>query len=85
MNRALLKQDAKDAMRAANPHPVLVTLVLVAVAFAANFISGLIGGLTGITSALAEDGSSGVSFVFVLVNCILKSSSIRIFQSGSSK
>ena len=27
MNRALLKQDAKDAMKAANPHPVLTTLV----------------------------------------------------------
>ena len=71
MNRALLKQDAKDAMRAANPHPVLVTLVLVAVAFAANFISGLIGGLTGITSALAEDGSSGVSFVSLLIGLVV--------------
>ena len=28
MNRALLKQDAKDAMKAANPHPVL-TLSLI--------------------------------------------------------
>lgn len=35
MNRALLKQDAKDAMKAANPHPVLTTLVFWAIQLAA--------------------------------------------------
>lgn len=38
MNRALLKQDAKDAMKAANPHPVLTTLVFWAIQLAAQII-----------------------------------------------
>ena len=42
MNRALLKQDAKDAMKAANPHPVLTTLVFWAIQLAAQIILGIV-------------------------------------------
>ena len=45
MNRALLKQDAKDAMKAANPHPVLTTLVFWAIQLAAQIILGIVSRL----------------------------------------
>ena len=45
MNRALLKQDAKDAMKAANPHPVLTTLVFWAIQLAAQIILGIVSSI----------------------------------------
>ena len=53
MNRALLKQDAKDAMRAANPHPVLTTLVFWAIQLAAQIILGIVASICGFTSYFA--------------------------------
>lgn len=50
MNRALLKQDAKDAMKAANPHPVLTTLVFWAIQLAAQIILGIVASICGFTS-----------------------------------
>lgn len=63
MNRALLKQDAKEAMSLANPHPVIVTLVVMAVSIAASMILGaftsvfeLTGAATGSTVLIAVGG-----------------------------
>ena len=42
MNRALLKQDAKNAMSMANPHPVLTTLAFMAVQIAAQMVLYLV-------------------------------------------
>ena len=53
MNRALLKQDAKDAMKAANPHPVLTTLVFWAIQLAAQIILGLVSSICGFTTYFA--------------------------------
>ncbi len=50
MNRALLKQDAKDAMKAANPHPVLTTLVFWAIQLAAQIILGIVSSICGFTT-----------------------------------
>ena len=65
MNRALLKQDAKDAMRLANPHPVLVTLALLAVSIAASIILGVVSAIFSIGGALT--GSDAVSVVGALI------------------
>lgn len=65
MNRALLKQDAKEAMRMANPHPALVTLALLAVSLAASIILGVISAIFSIGGALT--GSNSVSFLGGLI------------------
>lgn len=52
MNRALLKQDAKNAMSAANPHPVLTTLAFMAVQVAAQVILYLVSTIFGVASTL---------------------------------
>lgn len=54
MDRAVLKQDAKNMMKAVQPHPVLVTLAM----FGAVIAAGLVGGLvSGLFSALGVIGS----------------------------
>ena len=58
MNRALLKQDAKDAMKAANPHPVLTTLVFWAIQLAAQIILGIVSSICGFTTYFAAAISS---------------------------
>ena len=60
MNRALLKQDAKDAMKAANPHPVLTTLVFWAIQLAAQIILGIVSSICGFTTYFAAAISSGM-------------------------
>ena len=75
MNRALLKQDAKDAMRAANPHPVLVTLVYLAITMAASIVTSIVSAITGVTSGVfmsgvsvsSADQGASVSFVTALI------------------
>lgn len=75
MNRALLKQDAKDAMRAANPHPVLVTLVFLAITMAASIVTSIVSAVTGVTSGVfmsgvsvsSADQGASVSFVTALI------------------
>lgn len=57
MNRALLKQDAKNAMRQAQPHPVLVTLVYLAIAAALSAVFGIVATVTGIAS-VSVNGTS---------------------------
>ena len=52
MNRALLKQDAKNAMSMANPHPVLTTLAFMAVQIAAQVVLYLVSTVFGVTSSL---------------------------------
>ena len=60
MNRALLKQDAKDAMKAANPHPVLTTLVFWAIQLAAQIILGIVSSICGFTTYFSAAISSGM-------------------------
>lgn len=57
MNRALLKQDAKDAMSMANPHPVLTTLIFLVICTVAAFIPNIITGTFGITGAVLNSES----------------------------
>lgn len=59
MNRALLKQDAKNAMSMAYPHPVLTTLILMVVSIASTVVINLVGGVFGFTGAIT--GSSSVN------------------------
>lgn len=65
MNRALLKQDAKNAMSMANPHPVLTTLALIAVSLAASMIFSFISVIFNVTGYIT--GSSAFSLMGVLV------------------
>lgn len=65
MNRALLKQDAKNAMRLANPHPVLTTLILVVVSVAGTFVLNIISGIFGFTGAVLASGTVSAFGVFV--------------------
>ena len=60
MNRALLKQDAKDAMKAANPHPVLTTLVFWAIQLAAQIILGIVSSICGFSTYFAAAISSSM-------------------------
>lgn len=69
MNRALLKQDAKDAMRAATPHPALTTLAYLAITIAFSMVISTISSLFGVTGALL--GSETVGFVSALISMIL--------------
>lgn len=57
MNRALLKQDAKNAMRQAQPHPVLVTLVYLAIAAALSAVALIVASVTGVAS-VSVNGTS---------------------------
>lgn len=50
MNRALLKQDAKDAMKMANPSPILVTLAYLAVSIAVSMVLSVVSVITGMAS-----------------------------------
>lgn len=65
MNRALLKQDAKNAMSMANPHPVLTTLVLLAVSLAANMIFVFVSNLFNLSGYLT--GSAAISLFGALI------------------
>ena len=79
MNRALLKQDAKDAMRMATPSPILVTLAYIAVSLAASMILGVISVITG-----NESGNAGfIGILVYLVVTILISLLLGTIQFGS--
>lgn len=65
MNRALLKQDAKNAMSMAQPHPVLTTLILFVVSIAATMVLNFFGGIFGFTSAILGLESVNAFGVFV--------------------
>ncbi len=69
MNRALLKQDAKDAMRAATPHPVLTTLAYLAITIAFSIVISTVTSIFGITGAIL--GSETVGFFSVFISLIL--------------
>ena len=69
MNRALLKQDAKDAMRAATPHPVLTTLAYLAFTIAFSIVISTVTSIFGITGAIL--GSETVGFFSVFISLIL--------------
>ncbi|MBQ7840046.1 MAG: DUF975 family protein [Lachnospiraceae bacterium] len=78
MNRALLKQDAKDAMRMATPSPILVTLAYIAVSLAASMILGVISVITG-----NESGNAGfIGILVYLVVTILISLLLGTIQFG---
>lgn len=69
MNRALLKQDAKNAMRLANPHPVLTTLVLLVVFIALYFVMGIVVSvfsLTGFITGYDSVNALGMSLATIL-------------------
>lgn len=73
MNRALLKQDAKDAMRAANPHPAVTTLVLFAVVFGAVFVIYFISFMLGMTAYVAGSRTAllGLASIVLPILCIV--------------
>lgn len=74
MNRALLKQDAKNAMSLANPHPVLTTLILLVVSIASTFILNIVTGIFGLTGALfgTESNSAFSAFITTLLGLVLE-------------
>ncbi len=69
MNRALLKQDAKQAMSMANPHPALTTLIVFVVSIACTMVLNFFGAIFGVTSALF--GSEAISAFGAFVTMIL--------------
>lgn len=69
MNRALLKQDAKDAMSMANPHPVLTTLILIVVSVATSLVVNIISGIFGFTGAILD--SEAVSLLGGLASMLV--------------
>lgn len=75
MNRALLKQDAKHAMRSASPHPVVTTIAFFAIVILAVII--MISS-EFVVAALSREGSGAVGVlllcvVFLLISMILGS------------
>lgn len=77
MNRALLKQDAKDAMRMAQPHPALTTLALFAISLAVSMLMQAIsaifsfaGGLTG-SDALIFIGAAVSMVISIVVSLVM--------------
>lgn len=68
MNRALLKQDAKNAMSLATPHPVLTTLILLVVSIASTLVINIISGIFGFTGALT--GSESISAFGVFLSMV---------------
>lgn len=83
MNRALLKQDAKDAMRMANPHPVLTTLIFMVVGFASTMVLSFISGILGIGDALFDNGAfSLITGVIYLALTIVLSLFLGTVQFG---
>lgn len=69
MNRALLKQDAKNAMSMARPHPALTTLAYIAVSLAANMIISAVSAIFGLSGAVLESGE--ISLVGLVVTFAL--------------
>lgn len=65
MNRALLKQDAKDAMSMANPHPVLTTLIFVVIFIATSLVANAISGIFSFTGAILDSNSIITASVFI--------------------
>ena len=55
MDRIQLKMDAKAAMQQANPHPVLVTLVYLAILAAVNFVVSMMSGFSSLFTAIVTD------------------------------
>ena len=69
MNRALLKQDAKDAMSFANPNPMLTTLAFLAITLAGSFILGIFNIILSVSSETGEPGFIG-NLVYLVVSII---------------
>ena len=78
MNRALLKQDAKDAMKMAIPSPVLVTLAFLAVSIAASIALSAISVITGHSS----DGGSFIGGMIYLAVSIIVTLLLGTIQFG---
>lgn len=73
MDRIQLKTDAKDAMRMANPHPVLVTLVYTVIIFAVQMIISTFSGFSSLITGLLGGDPDGVFILGMLVPTLLTS------------
>ena len=73
MDRIQLKTDAKDAMRTANPHPVLVTLIYMVILFAVQAIISTFSGFSSLISGLLGGDSAGVFVTGMLLSTFLVS------------
>ena len=73
MDRIQLKTDAKDAMRMANPHPVLVTLIYMVILFAVQTIISTFSGFSSLISGLLGGDSAGVLVIGMLLSTFLVS------------
>lgn len=80
MNRSLLKLDAKDAMRFANPHPVLVTLAFLAISFAGSLILTAFNVIQTLSSPTGEPGVLGLLIYMVLT--VIFSLVLGVIQYG---
>lgn len=66
MNRAALKQEAKNAMNSAQPNPVLVTLAMFGILIGAGFVSGIVMGILSFLGYFGAFLGSLVSLAVVL-------------------
>lgn len=83
MNRALLKQDAKNAMSMANPHPVLTTLVLIAIGLASTMILAFFDAIFNVTGYLTDSAAfSMMGFLVILAVSVVISLLMGTVQFG---
>ena len=86
MNRLQLKTDAKNAMREAHPHPVLVVLVYSIIVFAVQAILSMISGLGDLVATLITDGAQAAFalglFVPLLILSLAGSLVLSFLQLG---
>ncbi len=73
MDRIQLKTDAKDAMRMANPHPVLVTLIYMVILFAIQMIISTFSGFTSLITGLLSGDSQAMLAIGMLIPTLLLS------------
>lgn len=73
MDRIQLKTDAKDAMRMANPHPVLVSLIYAVIVVAVQMIVSTFSGFSSLVAGLFQGNSAVVVVLGLLLPTFLTS------------
>ena len=73
MDRIQLKTDAKDAMRMANPHPVLVALIYTVIVAAVQMIISTFSGFSSMITGFFGGDSAGIFVLGMLLPTLLTS------------
>ena len=73
MDRIQLKTDAKDAMRTANPHPVLVALIYTVIVAAVQMIISTFSGFSSMLTSIFGGDSASIFILGMLLPTLLTS------------